>query len=699
MIALKKVSYNIGSRDLFLESNVNINNNEVTVIYGESGTGKSTLLGILSLEIPMQSGEYYFDTFKINDLTIEESTTLKRQHILYIRQDEMFIKKYTLKENACLLLEARDQILDVAIFKQLLTKVGIDINKIDKPLANLSNGELQRFSVVCACMIDANLYIFDEPTSSLDVENSTIVVSMIEKIASKGKMVIVSMHDDKWFKNAHAYIIEDQEIKEVRKTQSSNEINEFTINDNCIKNKLIFKEGMNLFSHSPILNTILIIILSFVIGLSSIFSTFGHQLVPIQKDLLEGVYDNELFLVNYTEKVANFADYDSDFFLSIPKEMVTQIQNVDHVAHVYPNQYLQLQVDYFVEVKERPNILNEEKYKMITLLENDKEVISQSYDEDLLMTYLEVDSVYPHHRIKERCEYYDDSVEEGFYITSYLAQKLGITELNHQTLSFYMTIPVASVAGVAYDSNDNPSVLVRGMFSVLDKLELPIKGILKETTMNSYTINPTPNIYLDYDIIQSIIDNANEENKDWIEERAKKETEIAEIKQFWPYELMETAWNPSAYIIVVDDLEYVDEVRSNLQKINESFYIRGFKANGQITQDMVEQQKMIFYGFSAAIIVVVAITSFIIGYFKKRRNNKYYDFLYHIGFELKNIHKVQKIDNMFIAVLIIPFAILFSIIINRYLNFNIQFDSYYVVMLVTQSLFVLIFMGINRYSK
>ncbi len=698
MIALKKVSYNIGSRDLFLESNVNINNNEVTVIYGESGTGKSTLLGILSLEIPMQSGEYYFDTFKINDLTIEESTTLKRQHILYIRQDEMFIKKYTLKENACLLLEARDQILDVAIFKQLLTKVGIDINKIDKPLANLSNGELQRFSVVCACMIDANLYIFDEPTSSLDVENSTIVVSMIEKIASKGKMVIVSMHDDKWFKNAHAYIIEDQEIKEVRKTQSSNEINEFTINDNCIKNKLIFKEGMNLFSHSPILNTILIIILSFVIGLSSIFSTFGHQLVPIQKDLLEGVYDNELFLVNYTEKVANFADYDSDFFLSIPKEMVTQIQNVDHVAHVYPNQYLQLQNVYYTDENLKPNFLNSNEFKNIVLLENGKEIISQSYDDDLSMMNLEVDSVYPQHRIKERCEYYDDRIEDGFYITSYLAQKLGITELNHQTLSFYMTIPVASDPSVGYEEG-KPTTLARGRICVLDKLELPIKGILKETTMNSYTINPTPNIYLDYDIIQSIIDNANEENKDWINIVAKQQIQDEVIKEFCSTRLMETAWNPSAYIIVVDDLEYVDEVRSNLQKINESFYIRGFKANGQITQDMVEQQKMIFYGFSAAIIVVVAITSFIIGYFKKRRNNKYYDFLYHIGFELKNIHKVQKIDNMFIAVLIIPFAILFSVIINRYLNFNIQFDSYYVVMLVMQSLFVLIFMGINHYSK
>ena len=261
-----------------------------------------------------------------------------------------------------------------------------------------------------------------------------------------------------------------------------------------------------------------------------------------------------------------------------------------------------------------------------------------------------------------------------------------------------MTIPVASDPSVGYEEG-KPTTLARGRICVLDKLELPIKGILKETTMNSYTINPTPNIYLDYDIIQSIIDNANEENKDWINIVAKQQIQDEVIKEFCSTRLMETAWNPSAYIIVVDDLEYVDEVRSNLQKINESFYIRGFKANGQITQDMVEQQKMIFYGFSAAIIVVVAITSFIIGYFKKRRNNKYYDFLYHIGFELKNIHKVQKIDNMFIAVLIIPFAILFSVIINRYLNFNIQFDSYYVVMLVMQSLFVLIFMGINHYSK
>lgn len=699
MITLNNINYNIKNRTLFLNSSMKILNGEVTVLFGESGSGKSTLLNILASELPIQEGSYIFNSIPVNELTNEERLKLRKNHILYIRQDDDFIKKYTLKENAILLLEARNQNFDLNTFTKLLNDVGINENKINKPLANLSNGERQRFAVVCATMIDADLYIFDEPTSSLDSDNSKKIVKLIEKIASKGKMVVVSMHNEQLFENGHFYTIEDQRIKEVKESilSETENVDSFTLKNDFMNSKLIKKEGINLFSHFPFFNTLLILVLSFVVALSSVFASYGHQLVPTQKDLLEGLYDNELFLVNYTDPVSNY-DYDNDFFLSISNDKVNEIKNTKHVENVYPHQYLKLQTVYYTDENLKPNIINSDEYKKVTLLEKGNEITSKLYDSDLLMTYLEIDPVYPHHRIKERCVYYDDNVQEGFYISSYIAQKLGINKLEGQSLKFYMSIPVASNPAIGYDKQNNPTILARGKVCVLKELEFPIKGILKNTSMNYYTVG-TPNIFLDYDSIQNIIDNANEENKEWIEIAADQDMPDDVLRNFFSKQLIEEKWNPSAYIIEIDNLDYVDEVRSNLQKIDEHFYIRGFKVNGQMTQDLVDQQKTIFYGFSGAIIVVLWIASFIIGYFKKKRNAHYYHFLSHIGFDLKSIHKVQAIDCLILVILVIPFMAVFSILIDRLLSLNILFDLYYMVISLLQCIAVYLLMKRNYIEK
>lgn len=699
MITLNNINYNIKNRTLFSNARMVILNDEITVLFGESGSGKSTLLNILASELPIQEGCYIFNSIPVNELTNEEKLKLRKNHILYIRQDDDFIKRYTLKENAILLLETRNQTFDLDTFKNLLNTVGINENKINKPLANLSNGERQRFAVVCATMIDADLYIFDEPTSSLDLDNSKKIVKLIEKIASKGKMVVVSMHNEQLFENGHFYTIEDQMIKEVKESilSETRNVDSFTLKNDFMNSKLIKKEGINLFSHFPFFNTLLILVLSFVVALSSVFASYGHQLVPTQKDLLEGLYDNELFLVNYTDPVSNY-DYDNDFFLSISDDKVNEIKNIEHVVNVYPHQYLKLQTVYYTDENLKPNIINSDEYKKITLLENGNEITSKLYDSDLLMTYLEIDPVYPHHRIKERCVHYDDSIQEGFYISSYLAQKLGINKLEGQSLKFYMSIPVASNPAIGYDKQNNPTILARGKVCVLKELEFPIKGILKNTSMNYYTVG-TPNIFLDYDSIQNIIDNANEENKEWIEIAADQDMPDDVLRNFFSKQLIEEKWNPSAYIIEIDNLDYVDEVRSNLQKIDEHFYIRGFKVNGQMTQDIVDQQKTIFYGFSGAIIVVLWIASFIIGYFKKKRNAHYYHFLSHIGFDLKSIHKVQAIDCLILVILIIPFMAVFSILIDRLLSLNISFDLYYMVISLLQCIAVYLLMKRNYIEK
>ena len=69
------------------------------------------------------------------------------------------------------------------------------IDLANKKAKLLSGGEKQRLCIARALAIDREVYIFDEPTSNLDVENSRIVEKCILDLARKGKTVIIATHN------------------------------------------------------------------------------------------------------------------------------------------------------------------------------------------------------------------------------------------------------------------------------------------------------------------------------------------------------------------------------------------------------------------------------------------------------------------------------------------------------------------------
>lgn len=694
MLEINHLNHNFKDRTIFTDSYIKIYENELTIIYGESGSGKSTLMNIMALELDTQA-DFLFNGIDVNKLSIDEKNQLKRNHILYIHQDDYLVRNYTLKENAKLLVETKGQVFNQKRLLTLMDKVGIEKKKLNKSLSTLSNGERQRFSIICAMMIDAWLYIFDEPTSSLDEKNALSVMKLIKEIANEDKMVVVSLHNQSLVNQGHFYKLENNKINEIKIGISKSANKKYTIEKEKVNKKLLFKESVNHFGHMPIINTFSILVLALVIAFSSVFATYGYQLVPTQTDMLEGIYDNELFVVNSTDTLS-VNDYDYDANLSIPKDQVEEIKNTEHVKNIYPHIYLRLQTAAFEDENLRPNILSDEKYRYISLIDNHNEIDKLDYSNDLYMTYLEVNPIYPHHQIENRCEYIDKSISNGLYITADVAQKFGIKELHGQSLKFYTTVFVASDPGVLYDTNNNPNRLVRGAIGVLKEIEIPIKGVLKRTTLNYYNLNE-PKILLDYAYIQKIMDETNQENIEWINNAASQEITNSTVREFFPYKIMETKWEPSAYIIEVDSLSNVDKVREDIQKINGDFYVRGLKVNGQLTKDIVNQQKTLFYSFTAALVIVVLVLSFIISYFKKKRNEHYYQFLFKLGYSLKNIQTVILNENLLFMVLILPFTIIFSYLVRNLLSVPAVFNQFFIMMIAIQM--VISFLLLNRKYK
>lgn len=168
-------------------------------LLGQNGTGKTTALKILSGEIKPNLGRYK------NPPSWEEIIEYYRGSIL---QD--YLRKIAEKR---LKVAHKPQYVD-KIPKVVQGKVGEILEKIDerdqiskvsrslelkviwnRPLNVLSGGELQRVAVAAAISREADVYLFDEPSSYLDVEQRLKVAKAIRRLTEEEKTVIVAEHD------------------------------------------------------------------------------------------------------------------------------------------------------------------------------------------------------------------------------------------------------------------------------------------------------------------------------------------------------------------------------------------------------------------------------------------------------------------------------------------------------------------------
>ena len=165
-------------------------------IIGKSGTGKSTLLNLISGIDQPDSGQIILDGNTLTDLGERERTLFRRHHIGFIFQFFNLIPTLTVLENVALPLElsgtpyAQSQHRAEAI----LTQVGLGDRTGTHP-DRLSGGEQQRVAVARALVHDPMLVLADEPTGNLDEETGRQVLELLEQLTRKaGKNLILVTH-------------------------------------------------------------------------------------------------------------------------------------------------------------------------------------------------------------------------------------------------------------------------------------------------------------------------------------------------------------------------------------------------------------------------------------------------------------------------------------------------------------------------
>lgn len=165
------------------------------LILGKSGSGKTTFLHLLSGLISPLSGKVFLDGTDITLLSGQSLDRFRGEQIGIVFQKPHLITALTVRQNLELVpffskkkgISADD----------LLQELGL-AHKSNSKVTQLSEGEAQRVSIARALANSPKLILADEPTSSLDDDNSEKVIQLLQTQASKiGASLVIVTHDQR----------------------------------------------------------------------------------------------------------------------------------------------------------------------------------------------------------------------------------------------------------------------------------------------------------------------------------------------------------------------------------------------------------------------------------------------------------------------------------------------------------------------
>ena len=198
MIQFKNVTV-IYDKDVVALDDVSfdINDGEFVFLVGKTGAGKSSAIKLLTGEIKPVSGDVIVDGIVVNSLKRSKIPQLRRQQGV-VFQDFRLLPNKTVYENVAFAMEIIGQKKKEIARKvpMILNLVGL-ADKANNYPHEISGGEQQRVSIARAIVNSPALIIADEPTGNLDVETSSEVMSLFEKINQMGTTIVMVTHSEK----------------------------------------------------------------------------------------------------------------------------------------------------------------------------------------------------------------------------------------------------------------------------------------------------------------------------------------------------------------------------------------------------------------------------------------------------------------------------------------------------------------------
>lgn len=222
-VALKNISLSFPSTTLI-------------VLSGQSGSGKTTLLNILGGMDSPTEGSFSFNGTEIGRKTAD---SFRKNNVGFVFQDYNIIEGASIRSNLNMAFEIDGRKPDEKLIAHYLNLVCLpDANEslgelLSKKPNELSGGQRQRVAIARALIKEPSVLLLDEPTGSLDKENSIVLLKLLKDL-SKDRLVLLSTHDldvakpyaDRIISLKNGELVSDETIRSPKEEKIATEIRE-----------------------------------------------------------------------------------------------------------------------------------------------------------------------------------------------------------------------------------------------------------------------------------------------------------------------------------------------------------------------------------------------------------------------------------------------------------------------------------------
>ncbi|NOH81433.1 amino acid ABC transporter ATP-binding protein [Vibrio sp. RE86] len=210
MIKLDNIHKRFGDTEVLKGIDLEINQGEIIVIIGSSGTGKSTLLRTVNFLENADKG-----VITIDDVSVDTEKHTKAEVLALRRKTGFVFQNYALFAHMTARQNIAEGLITVRGWKktdalaraqEILDDIGLE-DKGDSYPAALSGGQQQRVGIGRAMALQPELLLFDEPTSALDPEWVGEVLNLMKDLATKHQTMLVVTHEMQFAKEVADRVI------------------------------------------------------------------------------------------------------------------------------------------------------------------------------------------------------------------------------------------------------------------------------------------------------------------------------------------------------------------------------------------------------------------------------------------------------------------------------------------------------------